>query len=74
MIHDPVNTNIVYATTFQAVFRSDDRGQTWTRKSAGLPADPSLDLQAVAIDPLSPTVVYAVRSPGKIYKTENRGA
>ena len=61
---DPSNPSTIYvATAFRilgvpaaGVFRSTDSGMTWTAMSAGLT---DLSVGALAIDPLTPSILYA---------------
>src|SRR5437764_770349 len=46
----------VYAGTGNRIYRSTDAGDSWTFAGVGLPDKP---IQALAIDPVSPSVVYA---------------
>jgi photosystem II stability/assembly factor-like uncharacterized protein len=58
----PSNGNVLYAVTvIEGTFRSDDAGYNWRPINAGLPQDSneSFNVQAVAVDPTNPDVVYA---------------
>ena len=48
----------LYASTFNGTFRSEDQGRRWTGRRAGA-NDPTPGLQ-VAVDPLTPSTLYAV--------------
>jgi photosystem II stability/assembly factor-like uncharacterized protein len=66
----PTDQNLVYAGTLRGgVFKSTNRGQSWTAVNAGLG---NLFVNTVAIDKSSQTV-YAGTQGGGIYKTTNGG-
>jgi photosystem II stability/assembly factor-like uncharacterized protein len=77
---DPKRPNIVYASTLltdlerRSVLKSTDGGQTWRAADTGLtePAAPAgekdLRVDALALDPRSPNVLYAGTGNG-VYKT-----
>jgi len=82
------NSNIIYAGTIGDnagvyIYKSTDAGQTWLKKSNGLPKlqDPDSmrwhrpkGVNTLAIDPFNPNVVYAgVALEGGIYKTTDGG-
>ncbi len=52
------------------VFRSPDRGFTWSRRSTGLPL--GVSISAVAIHPQTPTTLYAGTSAG-VYRSTDAG-
>jgi photosystem II stability/assembly factor-like uncharacterized protein len=68
---DPVTPTTVYAgTPFSGVFRSTNRGASWTRSLVGFsayPYDPAL-----AVDPVTPTTVYA-GIDAAVYKSTDGG-
>ena len=55
----PATSSTLYASTFgDGVYCSSDNGETWDAINDGLPA--SMHIQnALAIDPISPTILYA---------------
>jgi photosystem II stability/assembly factor-like uncharacterized protein len=67
---DPTNPSTLYAGTPEGVFRTDDRGSTWTSCSSGLP-DQWVD--AVVVDPTSPSIVYAAVVGNGVYRSDDRG-
>jgi len=84
----PSNSNIIYAGTVGNdagvyVYKSTDAGQTWQKKSNGLPQlhDPDSmrwhrpkGVNTLAIDPINPNFVYAgIALEGGIYKTTDGG-
>ena len=56
---NPRNANTIYAGSGRGVFLSTDGGQSWQAKNSGLTRRYVISL---AIDPLRPQTVYAVRS------------
>ena len=59
---DPVNSDTVYAATFQAGLRkTTDGAREWTSANSGLPVNTfsqSPDIQSIAVDPTNPTTLY----------------
>jgi len=75
LVGDPTAPNTLYAATSDTgLFKSVDGGVTWNQASRGIAAT---SLQALAIDPLHPQVLYAGTAagvnPGAVYKTVNGG-
>ena len=57
------------------VFRSINSAATWTESDTGIPAADRDQLITLAIDPVTPTTLYAgARGGGRIYKTSDGGA
>jgi len=61
----PFNPSTVYAATQTGFFKSDDKGETWSKN------DPKL-ATAVAVNPFAPNVVYAAQS--QLKKSVDGGA
>ncbi len=54
----PSNPNVIYAGSFQGVYRSTDARAIWTKTSTvNLPDNPSIN--TLAVDPTNPLIVYA---------------
>ena len=64
LVVDPVTSSILYARSLRNdgnIFKSTDGGQTWTAHPA---APPGTSVSSLAIDPLSPSTLYAAGSNG----------
>ena len=69
---DPQNSERLYVSTSNAgIFKSLDRGRSWTSAQEGLKTLTVLDL---VIDPHRPQVLYAATFGGGVYRSENEGA
>jgi photosystem II stability/assembly factor-like uncharacterized protein len=77
---DPMRPNVVYASALGgsrgAVIKSTDGGRTWSAADAGLTVPPGYDtphqlrVDALAIDPRSPNVLYAGTALG-VFKSSD---
>ena len=68
---DPVAPATVYAGTMGGgVFKSVNRGGSWTAASTGLT---NLYVRSVAIDPVTPATVYVGTAAGGVFKSVNGG-
>ena len=67
LVVDPTNTSILYAAGGNGVFRSTDGAASWTQASF------LVNVHQLAIDPKTPTTLYAVVSQGSLYKSTNSG-
>ena len=70
ILYDPTHAGTVYATTPSGVYKSLDGGASWKYSSYGAP-DATWSL---AIDPKTPSTVYASSDGAAVYKTINGGA
>lgn len=73
---DPTNSNVLYAGTFQGVFKSTNGGQQWQLTGQSNPPNPLTDLtfvNSVAIDPSNPNIIYAASPLKGIYKSTDGG-
>jgi photosystem II stability/assembly factor-like uncharacterized protein len=76
---DPIHSNTLYAGTVSGVFKSIDGGITWNLKNSGFP--PSVgqpyyganSVLCLAVDPLTPTTLYAGLG-GTVFKSVDGGA
>ncbi len=74
VIPDPADADVAYLTfsglkwydPIVRVFRTDDAGQTWTSIADGLPDAP---VNALAVDPVDPNVVYVGTDVGAFVST-----
>jgi photosystem II stability/assembly factor-like uncharacterized protein len=66
---DPNDDSIVYAGTFEGLYKSTDGGATWKRASTGLTC---AGVSGLIIDPSSPSVFYAT-TMGGICKSSDGG-
>ncbi len=64
-------TGTVFFGTFFGVFRSTNSGGTWAAVNAGLA---NLIVHVVAVDPLTPTTIYAGTRDRGIFKSTDGGA
>jgi photosystem II stability/assembly factor-like uncharacterized protein len=85
LVIDPHNTRTLYAGTWgDGVYKSSDAGMTWQAANAGLPSNGYVT--DLAIDPLSPSTLYAsasnlsvsnagiVLGPPAVFKSTDAGA
>ena len=74
----PSNTNILYMEYLGQVYRSSDKGATWTDTNfAHVVQDPNdthrVNGQKMAVDPINPDVVYAGTGQDGLFVTMNGG-
>jgi Lamin Tail Domain len=67
---DPTNPSVVYVATRSGIFRSVDRGASWTPATAGLQ---QLWVNAVAVDPSAPSTLVAGTQGGSTYRSTDAG-
>jgi photosystem II stability/assembly factor-like uncharacterized protein len=64
---DPLTTNNLYMATYgNGVYKSEDAGSSWADFNGGLT---TLNVNTLAIDPLTPTIIYSGTGAG-VYKYE----
>jgi photosystem II stability/assembly factor-like uncharacterized protein len=69
---DSGDPSTVYAATDGGgVFKSTDRGSTWTAMNQGLG---DLSVRSLAVDPVDPSILYAGTRSGGVFKSTNAGA
>ncbi len=66
---DPASLATIYAGTGRGVLKSTDGGESWT--SAGLAGTP---VSILAIDPITPSTLYAAGKGDHYYKSTDGGA
>lgn len=64
IVQDPGNPRVLYVVFEGNVYRSSNRGGSWTAAGAGPPRD---SVRALAIDPARPGVLYATAGSGSPY-------
>ena len=74
----PSNTNILYMEYLGQVYRSSDKGTTWTDTNfAHVVQDPNdanrMNGQKMAVDPINPDIVYAGTGQDGLFVTMNGG-
>lgn len=68
----PTNPDVLLTGSYGAgIFRSTNRGRTWQRSSAGLPAD--IIIGDIAFLPTKPSTVFATTQPGTMYTSRDGG-
>jgi photosystem II stability/assembly factor-like uncharacterized protein len=76
---DPVNSDIIYAglknTSDDVIWKSTDAGQTWEKKTNGIPVSqlPFQNCNAIKINPLNNNSLIAAISSEGIYKSIDGG-
>ncbi len=80
---DPLNSNNLYigSDTYNAslLYKSNNGGSSWSGSDAGLPKrsdfpNSYLSVNALAVNPATPSIVYAGLSVGGVYKSADGGA
>lgn len=82
LIVHPARPQRLYQQNHCGVYRSDDRGETWTEITNGLPSDFGY---ALAIDPLNPDVLFTIPEESshmrttvdgklRVYRTDDAGS
>ncbi len=67
------STAIYVGTNGSGVLRSTNDGETWPEINNGLTEPDDLDIQALAIDPITPTTVYAGTNGGGVFWSDDSG-
>jgi photosystem II stability/assembly factor-like uncharacterized protein len=67
---NPINPNVLYVATNDAIYKSRDGGGTWALANAGLSTYRVLSL---LVDPSMSTVVYAGTNSDSVYKSTDGG-
>jgi len=75
LVVDPIQPTTVYASTNDGIFKSVNGADSWTEIStAAMAWTPAKDYQALAIDPATPSTLYAAGGvPGGLFKTIDGG-
>jgi photosystem II stability/assembly factor-like uncharacterized protein len=69
----PSSPNVLYLGTWQGVYKSTDRGQSWRPAVAGLPLGINR-IPALAVDPRTTAIVWAAVEGHGVYRTVDGGA
>jgi hypothetical protein len=67
---DPGDTDILYLCTDDGTWRSSNGGESWTKKSTGLPSN---GCYRIDVDPSGSGVVYGIGYDTGVYRSENNG-
>ena len=77
LVTDPTSPTTVYASTNDGLFKSIDGGDSWTSINNGTQPTSGTrrDFQALAIDPVTPTILYAggTTPDNAVYRTTDAG-
>jgi len=79
LVIDPKSPTTLYAATDSGLFKSTDGSRTWSASDAGLPTNVgppqnAYYVSALAIDPVTPTTLYAGRNSDGIFKSTDGGS
>ncbi len=66
LISDLSNPQILYASSADGVFKSEDAGDSWQTMSSGLS---NTKIAALALHPTQPLRLFAVSSDGAIFRS-----
>jgi len=69
----PTNNNYIYVGTYSTIYRSDDKGETWTNITSGLPSETKTYITVKHNDPNTVWVTIGGFNEHSIYKTTNGG-
>src|SRR5262249_23661353 len=68
---NPIDPSTLYVGTSAGLFKSTDAGASWSAANVGLPDRVSVD--ALAVDPVTPTTVYAGTAGSGVFKSIDSG-
>lgn len=71
IVFDPVRSDTVYLGTNRGIYVRETGSAPWLPANAGLLHD---DVQALAIDPVHPNVIFAATYGGGVHRSEDAGA
>ena len=72
-VFDPTDSNVVYASTYDHVWKSADNGLTWVEKETGLTTGLDNQIDALAIDPTDTSILYAGTRADHVMKSIDAG-
>src|SRR5262249_26399760 len=70
---DPTDTQKLYAATDAGVYHSTDQGETWHAATTPIDFGGSSAASVVALDPKTPTTLYAGTFGGGMFKSTDSG-
>jgi hypothetical protein len=70
LVVDPTNSSTIYVVANGGILKSTNGGESWIRAGAGLP---DTYVSTLAIDPITPSTLYAVTGSTGIFKSINGG-
>ena len=70
---DPVNPAVLYAAANGGIFKSTNRGDSWTSISGGLPSNQYDYYFIVLVNPANPSILFARRYGSGVYRTTDGG-
>jgi photosystem II stability/assembly factor-like uncharacterized protein len=71
---DPETTTTIYAGTYTGVYKSTNGGENWEAINTGLPSSVYQNgIDSIAVNPKTPTILYAATWGGGVYKSTNGG-
>jgi photosystem II stability/assembly factor-like uncharacterized protein len=71
LVSDPANSQILYASSGDGVFKSLDAGTSWQTMNTGLR---ETQIVALAINPAQPAHLYAASASGQIFRSTDGAA
>ena len=71
LVSDLSNPQILYASSGDGVFKSQDAGQSWQTLNAGLS---ETTIVALALHPTQPSRLYAVTANGTVWRSTDGAA
>ena len=71
LVNDPVNPQILYASSGDGVLKSPDAGASWQPMNTGLR---EAQIVALAINPAQPTHLYAASASGQVFRSADGAA
>ncbi|MGH8056150.1 MAG: WD40/YVTN/BNR-like repeat-containing protein, partial [Candidatus Entotheonellia bacterium] len=66
----PRESHIMYAGAESGIYRSDDRGASWTHLDSPMN---TLPIWALAIDPVDPHIMFAGTRPAALFRSQDGG-
>jgi photosystem II stability/assembly factor-like uncharacterized protein len=70
LIISPADSQTIYVTSHLGVFKSTNGGESWAPANSGLT---TTNIGCLAIDPVSPQIIYVATNGGGIFKSTDGG-